>query len=55
MNDKNEIIDGIVEILARGCIRYLTQKIENDYNSKKSLDFREIVSTNTHDLSSKVR
>lgn len=46
MDIKNETIDGIAEILRIGCIRLINQKIENKLN--KGLDFREIVSTNTH-------
>ena len=48
MNDKDDVIDGIAEILRIGCIRLINQKIEN--NSNKQLDFKEIVSTNTQEL-----
>ena len=49
MNQENNTLDGIAEILLKGCIRYLNNPLENDYKLKKSLDFREIVSTNTND------
>ena len=46
MKQENDVLNGIAEILKKGCIRYLNQKIEN--KSNKRLDFREIVSTNTN-------